>query len=136
MTASLFGAEGGNGIDGGRVWALNGAIHALHSKDAFRERCGECLADVMAAGNLARRLTILGGLAPHEYVGKVRTSGPDGSVANPIHQMPRVNTHAGPIRTMSPTASVATPSARHAPTAIPGSTIHSSAHAAPDRSCS
>ena len=50
------------------------------------------LADVMAAYNFARRPKTLGGLTPYEYIAKIWTSEPHRFIANPIHQMPGLNT--------------------------------------------
>jgi hypothetical protein len=50
------------------------------------------LADFLAAYNFARRLETVGGLTPYEYSCKVRTSEPDRTIPNPIHQMPGMNT--------------------------------------------
>jgi transposase InsO family protein len=49
------------------------------------------LADFMAAYNFARRLKTLSGLTPYEYICKIWTSEPDGFIADPIHQMPGLN---------------------------------------------
>ena len=46
----------------------------------------------MAAYNFARRLKILNGLAPYEYICKIWTSEPDRFIIDPIHQMPGLNT--------------------------------------------
>ncbi|MGR3447477.1 MAG: IS481 family transposase, partial [Paracoccus sp. (in: a-proteobacteria)] len=56
--------------------------------DQFRAH----LTDFMAAYSFARRLKTLGGLTPYEYICKIRTSEPDRSILNPIHQMPGLNT--------------------------------------------
>ena len=58
------------------------------SHDQFRAH----LTDFMAAYSFARRLKTLGGLTPYEYICKIRTSEPDRSILNPIHQMPGLNT--------------------------------------------
>lgn len=50
------------------------------------------LADFLAAYNFARRLKILGGLTPYEYICKIWTSEPDRFILNPIHHMPGLNT--------------------------------------------
>jgi transposase InsO family protein len=50
------------------------------------------LADFMAAYNFARRLKMLSGLTPYEYICKLWTSEPDKFIVNPIHQMPGLNT--------------------------------------------
>ena len=50
------------------------------------------LADFLDAYNFARRLKMLSGLTPYEYICKVWTSEPDRFILNPIHQMPRLNT--------------------------------------------
>ncbi|AHD00012.1 transposase [Leisingera methylohalidivorans DSM 14336] len=46
----------------------------------------------MAACNFARRLKTFSGLAPCEYICKIRTSEPDHFISNPIRQMPGLNT--------------------------------------------
>ncbi|WP_435170298.1 IS3 family transposase, partial [Falsirhodobacter sp. 1013] len=46
------------------------------------------LADVMAAYNFARRLKILKGLTPYEYICKIWTEEPDIFILNPIQKMP------------------------------------------------
>ena len=51
------------------------------------------LADFLAAYNFARRLKTLKGLTPYEYICKIRTSGPDRFILDPIHQMPGLNTY-------------------------------------------
>ncbi|PZX12187.1 hypothetical protein LX81_03727 [Palleronia aestuarii] len=50
------------------------------------------LSDFMAAYNFARRLKILGGLTPYDYIRKIWTSEPYRFILNPIHQMPGLNT--------------------------------------------
>jgi len=49
------------------------------------------LADFLDAYNFARRLKMLSGLTPYEYICKVWTSEPDRFILNPIHQMPGLN---------------------------------------------
>lgn len=43
------------------------------------------------AYNFTRRFKTLSGLAPYEYIRKIRTSEPERFILNPIHQMPRLN---------------------------------------------
>jgi hypothetical protein len=50
------------------------------------------LADFLAACNFARRLKMLSGLTPHEYIHKIWASESDRFIINPIHQMPGLNT--------------------------------------------
>lgn len=45
----------------------------------------------MVADNFARRLKILGGLTPCEYICKIWTSESDRSFLDPFHQMPGPN---------------------------------------------
>lgn len=52
------------------------------------------LAEFMAAYNCARRLKILGGFTPYEYICKIWTSEPDSFILNPIYQMPELNNTA------------------------------------------
>ena len=49
------------------------------------------LADFHAAYNFARRLKMLNGLTPYEYICKIWTSEPERFIPNPIHQMPGLN---------------------------------------------
>lgn len=49
-------------------------------------------ADFMAAFNFAQRLKSLSGLKPYEYNCKVWTSEPGSFIADPIHQIPGLNT--------------------------------------------
>jgi transposase InsO family protein len=58
------------------------------SHDQFRTH----IDDFMAAYNFARRLKTLSGLTFYEYIAKIWTSEPDRFIANPIHQMPGLNT--------------------------------------------
>lgn len=57
------------------------------SQDQLRSH----LADFRAAHNFARRLKTPSGLTPYEYLCKIRTSEPERSIFNPIHQMPGLN---------------------------------------------
>jgi len=50
------------------------------------------LADFLDAYNYARRLKMLSGLTPYEYICKIWTSEPDRFILDPIHQMPGLNT--------------------------------------------
>src|ERR1700726_1298521 len=49
------------------------------------------LADFVTAYNFARRLKILNGLSPYEYICKTWTNEPRRFILNPIHQMPGLN---------------------------------------------
>jgi hypothetical protein len=49
------------------------------------------LADFVAAYNFGRRLKILKGLTPFEYICKSRTSQPERFILNPLQQMPGLN---------------------------------------------
>ena len=50
------------------------------------------LDDFIDAYNYARRLKMLSGLTPYEYICKIWTSEPDRFIVDPIHQMPGLNT--------------------------------------------
>lgn len=50
------------------------------------------LADFVSAYNFGRRLKILKGLTPYEFICKRWTSEPERFTLNPIHQMPGLNT--------------------------------------------
>lgn len=50
------------------------------------------LDDFLAAYNFARRLKILNGLTPYEYICKIWTAEPERFILNPIHQMLGLNT--------------------------------------------
>ncbi|BCI65888.1 hypothetical protein AAJCM20276_05120 [Acetobacter aceti] len=50
------------------------------------------LNDFMAAYNFGRRLKILNGLTPYEYICKIWTSEPERFIINPTHQIPGLNT--------------------------------------------
>lgn len=52
------------------------------------------LAGFLTACNFARRLNTLSGLTPYEYVCSIRASEPDRFCADPIHQMPELDTQA------------------------------------------
>ena len=49
-------------------------------------------ADFLAAYNFARRLKTLNCLTTYEYICKIRTSEPERSIIDPIHQIPGSNT--------------------------------------------
>ena len=79
---------------GGQVERMNSTIKQAtvkrfhyDSHDQLRTH----LADFLAAYNFARRLKALGGLTPYECICKIRTSEPDRSIIDPIHQMPGLN---------------------------------------------
>ena len=78
----------------GQVERMNRTIkHAtvkrLHGADHAQPRTR--LADVLAAHSFARRPKTLTGRTPHDYICKIRTSEPDRSTLNPIHQMTGLN---------------------------------------------
>lgn len=50
------------------------------------------LANFISACNVGRRLKTLGGLTPHAFIRKCRTSEPEGLTIDPIHHMPGLNT--------------------------------------------
>src|SRR5258707_15529852 len=53
------------------------------------------LVDFVTAYNFARRLKILKGLSPYEYICSTWTKEPGRFILNPIHQMPGLNTYPG-----------------------------------------
>lgn len=61
------------------------------------ERMDRTIADFISAYNYARRLKILKGLAPYEYICKCWTSQPQRFNLNPLQQMPGLNTYF-PVR--------------------------------------
>ena len=78
----------------GQVERMNRTINEVtvkrfhhDSHDQLRTHLG----DFMAACNFARRLKILGGLTPYEYLCKTSTSEPERFTLNPIQQMPGLN---------------------------------------------
>ena len=50
------------------------------------------MADFVAAYNFARRLKILKGLSPYEYICNAWTNEPGRFILDPIQQMPGLNT--------------------------------------------
>jgi hypothetical protein len=58
------------------------------SHDQFRQH----LADFINANNFARRLKILKGLTPYEFICKCWTNQPKRFKLNPLHQMGGLNT--------------------------------------------
>ena len=79
----------------GQVERMNRTIQDAPVKrfhDESHEQLRTHLADFLAAYNFARRLKILNGLTPYEYIYKIWTSEPDRFILDPIHQMPGLNT--------------------------------------------
>ena len=81
----------------GQVERMNRTIKEATVKryhDDSHDQLRGHLADFLDAYDFARRLKTSSGLAPYEYVRKIRTSDPERFILNPIHQRPGLNTWA------------------------------------------
>lgn len=65
------------------------AVKRFHY-DGHEQLCTR-FANFMAANNFVRRLKIISGPTPYEYIAKILTSEPDRFIIDPIHQMPGLN---------------------------------------------
>ena len=64
-------------------------VRRYHDDNHEQRRCH--LDAFVSAYNFGRRLKTLKGLTPYEFICKCRTSQPERSILNPIHQMPGLN---------------------------------------------
>jgi transposase InsO family protein len=79
----------------GQVERMNRTIKDATVKRFYYQTHDELrahLADFVTAYNFAKRLKILKGLTPYEYVCKIWTNEPQRFILNPLHQMPGLNT--------------------------------------------
>ena len=79
----------------GQVERMNRTIKDATVKrfhDEIHDQLRTHVADFLAGYSFARRLKMLGGLTPYEYICKIWTSEPDRFILDPIHQMLGLNT--------------------------------------------
>ena len=73
---------------------MNGTIKDATAKrfpDEDHDQLSNHLVTFISAYNFGRRLKILKGLTPDEFICKQWTTEPERFTLNPIHQMPRLN---------------------------------------------